>query len=66
MAPNEAAIRKWIKDNRPDLPQHQIDGIMDNPGVFGMMSMAFEAGREFQIRNPEAEPGPLDLFQTWK
>jgi hypothetical protein len=55
MAPNEKAIRKWIQDNRPDL-NNQIDGIMENQGLFFIASMAFEAGRDFQRANPAA-PG---------
>lgn len=66
MAPNEAAIRKWIKEQRPDLPQHQIDGIMANEGIFAMMAMSFEAGRVFQVKNPEVDLGPLDPFETYK
>lgn len=55
MAPNEAAIRHWIKGNRPDLELHVVDGIMANQGVFAMMAMAFEAGRTFQMKNPTAD-----------
>ena len=58
MAINEQAIRTWIATNRPDLKAYMIDSIMENEGVFGMMAMAFEAGRTFQKLNPEADEFP--------
>ncbi len=52
MAPNEKAIRKWVADHRPDL-QSQIDSLVESQAAFAIMSMAFEAGRDFQRANPE-------------
>lgn len=54
MAPNVQAIKQWIKNNRPDVPSYQVDAIMENQGIFAMMAMAFEAGRDFQNNNPKA------------
>ncbi len=52
MAPNEKAIRAWMKVNRPDLTPAQIDGVFANEAMFFVMAMAFEAGRVFQRHNP--------------
>jgi len=53
-APNFVAIKRWFKENRSDIPQHQIDRFIDEPAYALLMSASFEAGREFQQRNPEA------------
>jgi hypothetical protein len=54
MAPNERAIREWIKVNRPDLTRHQVDGIFENQALFFIASMAFAAGTDFKALNPQA------------
>ena len=64
-APNFTAIKRWFKENRPDVPEYQLDGFIDNQAVAMLMAASFEAGREFQGRNPEAGKF-LDPFQVYK
>ena len=54
MAPNERAIREWIKVNRPDIADWQVDGFIQHPATFLIASMAFAAGCEFAAMNPGA------------
>lgn len=53
-APNYTAIKRWFKENRPDIPAYQLERLMDEPAYALLMTASFEAGREFQQRNPEA------------
>ena len=64
-APNFASIQRWFKENRPDVSQHQLATIMEQPAYVLLMAGAFEAGREFQQRNPSAEKF-LDPYKTYK
>lgn len=49
---NLAAIRKWVNTNRPDLlPQFNYLVSMD-AGIL-LMTIGFEAGRQFQVENPK-------------
>lgn len=62
-APNFTAIKRWFEENRPDVPQYQLDRIMQEDAYALLMAGAFEAGREFQGRNPDCgkfyEPGEV-------
>lgn len=51
-APNFAAIKRWFEENRPDVPQYQIDRFLQDDALAMLMASSFEAGREFQGRNP--------------
>jgi hypothetical protein len=53
-AANFTAIKRWFKENREDIPEYQLDRLMQEPAYMLLMAGAFEAGREFQQRNPEA------------
>jgi hypothetical protein len=54
MAPNERAIREWIKVNRPDLTRKQVNIIFENQAMFLVASIGFAAGTEFKGLNPQA------------
>ena len=63
-AKNVAAMRKWIRTHRPDM-LGTFESIMEGEAVgndrmraiFGLMAMAFEAGREYQQEHPtDKEP----------
>jgi hypothetical protein len=56
---HEDAIMQWVRVNRPDLID-RIDECMDNHGLALLMSIAFYAGREFQILNPTVLTPVLD------
>lgn len=65
MAKNVEAIRTWVATNRPDV-REEIDSILDESspdgsqaGLLLLITVAFEAGREFQREHPEAPVGPL-------
>lgn len=53
---NQAAIRKWVAEHRPDCTEH-VGRIMDMNSPQGdafilLMHFAFEAGRQFQSNTP--------------
>ncbi|MBU1179990.1 hypothetical protein KJ885_03530 [Patescibacteria group bacterium] len=63
MAKNFDAIKKWVEKNRPDLMQ-QLSPIFDGTAqrkttdaFILLLSVGFEAGRQFQIDNPDAPSG---------
>ena len=64
-APNVLAILKWAEINRPDIPQYQLEELMQQDAHILLMSMSFEAGRAFQTINPEAGKF-LDPFKEYK
>jgi hypothetical protein len=53
----EAAIMKWCEKHRPDLIQHITPkGNQRADDAFALlMSIGFEAGRQFQADRPKAE-----------
>ena len=65
MAPNFKAILNWFQDNRPDIPKDQIESMMSHAVCVLLMAGAFEAGREFQNKNPQAGKflDPLGEYQ---
>lgn len=58
IAVNEAAIRLYVKQMRPDISQSQIDGFFEHDGLALIASLCYEAGRAFQHNNPSF---PVDL-----
>lgn len=64
-APNFKAIKRWFAEHRPDVSQEQLGVIMQQDAYILLMAGAFEAGREFQQRNPEAEKF-LNPFKDYK
>lgn len=63
-AKNVTAMRKWIRAHRPDVLS-TFESIMEGEAVgndrmralFGLMAMAFAAGREYQQEHPtDKEP----------
>jgi len=54
MSANYIAIKRWFAENRSDIPAAHIDRIMENDAHALLMTASFEAGREFQMRNPDA------------
>lgn len=48
---NLVAIRKWVNTNRPDL-SYQLDGIAQADALILLMTIGFEAGRQFQVEHP--------------
>ena len=57
MPRNLQAILDWVEKNRPDCLA-QVTGLIDQDAAILLMTMAFEAGREFQRENPTAPVGP--------
>ncbi len=53
-APNFVAMKRWFAENRKDIPARHLAFIMENDAHVLLMTAAFQAGREFQMRNPEA------------
>jgi hypothetical protein len=51
-AKNLEAIRRWVRENRPDLTQH-FSKLEDNDGFILVMTTCFEAGRLFQSELPD-------------
>lgn len=51
---NLEAIRKWTKENRPDIYPHFDTYITQNAFIL-LLSIGFEAGRQFQNENPTKE-----------
>ena len=51
---NAQAIKNWIEKNRPDMA-HQIDALMENDAMILLLTIGFEAGRNFQFENPTLE-----------
>lgn len=50
---NLAAVRKWFKENKPDVSDELFEALVANHGLWGLILMGFEAGREFQKENPD-------------
>lgn len=61
-APNVKAILRWFEENRPDIPAYQLEEIMKQDAYILLMAGSFEAGRDFQQRNPDAEK----FLSPWK
>ena len=55
-AKNLQAILEWVKKNRPDCLEY-VEQLVTSDGPILLMTMAFEAGRTFQKKNPKA---PMD------
>lgn len=53
---NLQAIRDWVSKNRPDC-SHYLPAIEQDNAMILLMTMAFEAGRTFQKKNPKAPMG---------
>ena len=55
----DQAILKWLREKRPDLVpvfERLLDtGVEHNVGLYAMLAIAFEAGRQFQHENPTLE-----------
>lgn len=49
---NLVAIRTWVEKNRPDLILH-LEGVIQSDACILLMTMGFEAGRQFQSDNPK-------------
>lgn len=57
----DQAIMNWVRIHRPDI-ERQVEPFLDNEAIYTLMSIAFEAGREFQKANPNAVNGPADYL----
>ena len=53
---NLAAIRKWVKEHRPDIYPH-FDVYIKQDAFILLMSIGFESGRVFQHENPDLPVG---------
>jgi len=65
--PLDTAIIQWCANRRPDLVNY-ILGINESTEERGealrlLLAVGFEAGRHFQIANPDCPPGPIVLKQ---
>lgn len=49
---NLEAIRKWVNTNRPDITS-QFNVLAQNDAAILLMTIGFEAGRQFQVDNPK-------------
>jgi hypothetical protein len=48
---NLQAVEDWVRKHRPDLIGH-MPMLQENQGVWLLVSIGFEAGRQFQNDNP--------------
>jgi hypothetical protein len=51
MPKNAQAIKDWIVKNRPDLALN-VDMYLQQDAFILLLSIGFEAGRQFQVDNP--------------
>lgn len=58
---NAQAIKDWVEKNRPDMA-HQIDAIIEDNNAVLLLTIGFEAGREFQAENPALELNRPSLY----
>lgn len=61
---NVAAIKQWFNKHRPDMAaeidfmfSQRVPPIKQLETIAMLMLLGFEAGREFQLQNPEVESG---------
>lgn len=54
---NAQAIKDWIIKNRPDIAP-MVDTYMSQDAFILLLTIGFEAGREFQNNNPTLPLGP--------
>lgn len=54
MNSRDEAIKRWLAEHRPNLLP-QLPQWFRNDAIYTLMAIGFEAGREFQHRQPDAE-----------